>query len=41
MKKISDNPAVIAEMKESMDKNKNNEAMKKLYKLAMKFLNEK
>ena len=40
MKKISDNPAIIDEMKKNMNKNKNHEAMEKLYKLAIKILNQ-
>lgn len=34
-KKISDNPSIIGEMQENMAKNTNNEAMKKLYEIAM------
>lgn len=40
IKKISDNPSIIAEMKSNMNKNKNHEAMEKLYKLAMRYLKQ-
>src|SRR5699024_8079134 len=40
MKKISENPSIIDEMKKNMSKNKNHEAMEKLYKLAIKILNQ-
>lgn len=38
MKKISDNPNIIEEMKKNMSKNRNNEAMTKLYKIALEHL---
>lgn len=38
MKEISDNPKIIENMKKNMAKNKNNEAMEKLYKIAMQHL---
>lgn len=38
MKKISDNPNIIEEMKKNMSKNRNNEAMEKLYKIALQHL---
>lgn len=38
MKEISDNPQIIEDMKKNMAKNKNNEAMEKLYKIAMQHL---
>lgn len=38
MKEISDNPRIIEDMKKNMAKNKNNEAMEKLYKIAMQHL---
>ena len=41
MKKISENPSIIDQMRKNMSKNKNNEAMEKLYKIAMKHLEEK
>ena len=41
MKKISDNPSIIDKMKKNMSKNKNHEAMEKLYKIAMQHLKDK
>lgn len=38
MKKISNNPNVINEMKKNMDKNNNDKAMEKLYKIALEHL---
>ncbi len=38
MKEISNNPKIIEDMKKNMAKNKNNEAMEKLYKIAMQHL---
>jgi hypothetical protein len=41
MKKISDNPSIIDKMRKNMSKNKNHEAMEKLYKIVTKHLEEK
>jgi UDP-N-acetylglucosamine:LPS N-acetylglucosamine transferase len=41
MKKISDNPSIIDKMRKNMNKNKNNEAMEKLYKIALQHLKDK
>ena len=38
MKKISDNPSIIEKMQKNMNKNKNHEAMEKLYKIAIQHL---
>lgn len=38
MKNISDNPNIIEKMKKNMSKNRNNEAMEKLYKIALQHL---
>lgn len=38
MKHISSNPKIIDDMKKNMSKNKNNQAMEKLYKIAMQHL---
>lgn len=35
---ISENPSIIEDMKKNMSKNKNDKAMEKLYKIAIKFL---
>ena len=41
MKRISENPSIIDKMRKNMSKNKNNEAMEKLYKIVVKHLEEK
>ena len=38
IKKISDNPMIIEEMKKNMSKNHNDKAMEKLYKIALQHL---
>lgn len=38
MKNISENPNIIEKMKKNMSKNRNNEAMEKLYKIALQHL---
>ena len=38
MKKISENPSIIDKMRKNMSKNKNDQAMEKLYKIAMEHL---
>ena len=35
MKRISENPSIIDKMRKNMSKNKNNEAMEKLYKIVV------
>lgn len=41
MKKISENPSIIDKMKKNMSKNKNDQAMEKLYKIAVQHLESK
>ena len=41
MRKISKDPSIIDKMRRNMSKNKNNEAMEKLYKIAVKHLEDK